>query len=223
MFLKETKSTLTQALKNVFTSAYPVSDFQNLYISIEYPMLEQNYPGCWVGFEPMGNLEKGGIDNYEGYAMYDVYGQPDSLSRWRAQGFATFTIGAMTALQRDRLFDEMVRVIAFNQETPVVSFREYVETLNPLISMNLNVDTIIVKGMSEGEGTPWGTSEIIYEATLAVETVIEFASDNQNQNLTPLSAIEVTPQGLPTITAEQIIKSLGGTSQGTSEVSSTAL
>ena len=192
MFLKEVKSTLTQGIKNVFNASYPVSDFQEIFCSIEFPMLEQDYPAIWVGFEPVGNLERGGIDNHLGYAMYDGSGQPDNFSRWRGQGYATFTIGAMTVLQRDRLFDEIVRVLAFNQESSVVSFRSFIEE-NALIGMNLNFDAIAIKGMTESQGTPWGTSEFIYEATIAVEAVIEFWSDNVNQTLVPLSSVVISP------------------------------
>lgn len=193
MYLKEVKSVLTQGLKTVFGVNYPIVDFQNLFVTIEYPALEQNYPGIWVGFEPTGNLEKGSINSYLGYAIYDDNNQPDVYSRWRGNGYATFTLGALTSLQRDRLFDELVRVIAFNQESPVLSFRGFVEN-NSLVSMNLNFDAIAIRGMTENPGTPWGTSEIIYEATLAVESVIEFASDQQG-TIVDLTAIDLTAVG----------------------------
>jgi hypothetical protein len=190
MFLKETKSILAAATQATFSPTYPEVDFQNLYCTIEYPMERQNYPACWIGFEPMGTIDRGGIDNAFGYAQFDTYDQPNIYSLWRATGYGTWTVGAMTSLQRDRLFDEIVRMFAFNQEIQVVNFRTLIEE-NPLIAMNLNFDNIAVRGISENPGTPWGTSEIIYEATLAVEAQIEFASDVAGA-LTPLSQVVVT-------------------------------
>lgn len=191
MFLKETKSILTAAMQATFTPTYPVTDFQNLYISIEFPLEEQNYPAMWVGFEPLGQIERGGIDNEYKGTMTNPDGTVSTFSLWRATGYGTFTIGAMTAGQRDRLFDEVVRVFAFSAESQVTPFRGLIEE-NPLIAMNMNFDQVAVRGMSENPGTPWGTSEILYEATLAVEAVIEFASD-QAANLTPLSKVLVDP------------------------------
>lgn len=202
MFIVETKSVLTSALKQVFNGSYPLSDFQNLFISIEFPMEEINYPGVWIGFEPLGNLSRGGINNSMGYELVDPSGNPLPISRWRANGYATFTLGAMTSLQRDRLFDELVRIIAFNQEHTTNSFRSLIES-NPILAMNLNFDDIAVRGMTENPGTPWGTTEVIYESTLAVEAVIEFASRESDGSIINLSEVIVTANG--PITLSEII------------------
>ena len=191
MFLKETKSILTAALQNTFTGAYPVADFQNIFISIEYPYERQNYPAIWVGFEPMGTIDRGGINNDFGFtpAQFFSDGSPLPISVWRATGYATYTIGALTALERDNLFDELLRVLAFSDSSSAISYRSMVES-NPLIGMNLNFDAIAVRGISENPGTPWGTSEIIYEATLAIEAQIEFSSDLTG-TLTSISEVTV--------------------------------
>lgn len=198
MYIVETKSVLTQAMVQTFNSSYPQADFANLFVSIEYPMEQVNYPGIWVGFEPLGTIDRGGINNSMGYALLDSGGNPLNISRWRAQGYATFTLGALTSLQRDRLFDEVLRVLAFNQESASKSFRSLVEQ-NPILAMNMNFDTISIRGMTENPGTPWGTNEIIYEATLALETVIEFFSPNQNASLYPLSKVLITANGPVTL------------------------
>lgn len=191
MFLKETKALIAAALEQVFTANYPIADFDGIFVSIEYPMERQNYPAVWVGFEPMGTIDRAGIDNSFGYVQYGADGLPSVYSLWRANGYATFTIGAMTSLQRDRLFDEVLRAFAFNAEPQVHSFRTLIET-NPLIALNLNFDNVAIRGISENPGAPWGTNEIVYEATLAIEGVLEFASDNNTQTLVPLSEVIVS-------------------------------
>jgi hypothetical protein len=197
MYLKEIKSALTVAMRNSFANTLN-PDFTDMYIEIEFPMQRQNYPGMWVGFEPIGNITRGGINNTS--YLISVDGVPNTISLWRSAGYATFTIGALTSTQRDRLFDEVVRTIAFSAESAVHPFRATIES-NPLIAMNGNFDEISVRGLSENPGTPWDTPEIIYEATLAMEIVIEFASDNLTQQLAALTLTEIDISATPTTPA----------------------
>jgi hypothetical protein len=184
------------ALREVFQADYPVADFRNLPISIEFPYQEQMYPGVWVTWDPVGNVSKAGIDNY-------MYGPPEPTSdtnnnilfRYRFSGYSMYTIGALTSMQRDRLYDELTRVFLMSGDPNVESFRQYVED-NPYIAMNMDFDNISTRGMAENPGTPWGTNDFIYEATLAIETVGEFISDEYFTSLVPLSSIITTGQGL---------------------------
>ena len=191
MFLTEAKSTVTQALKNVFDAGYPVPQFQDLHIDIEYPNDITDYPGIWVDMEIVGNLTKAGIDEFAEVALDSVTNDAYALYKWRYQGYSTFTIAALHSLERDRLFDEVVRVFAFsNSNFQVQQFRSFIEN-NPLIAMNMDFDNIAVRGMSAAPGTPWGTNDVIYEVTLAMETVGEFVSDEQGQTLYPISGVEL--------------------------------
>jgi hypothetical protein len=174
-FLVATKTVLVDALRSNFATSAPSPVFDNLYISIEYPQEKESYPGIWVNFEPVGNLTRGGID--QGYqASFDPntgWVMPNSL--WYATGYATFTLGALTSMERDSLFDIMVALIAFSRQDPYDSFRAAVES-NPLLGIHLNADTISIRGSSERPTTEWGGPEIVYETTVAVELVIEFGS-----------------------------------------------
>lgn len=196
MFLVQLKTTITQALRTVFNSTYPVADFQNLPITIEFPFKEQEYPGVWVTWDPVGNVSKGGLDNYV-YAPPDATtdDNPNLLYRYRFSGYSMYTIGALTSMQRDRLHDELVRVFLMSGSPQVQSFREYVED-SPYIFMNMDFDNVSVRGMAENMGTPWGTNDFIYEATLAIETVGEFISDEFMTSLVPLQTIGTSAQGL---------------------------
>lgn len=196
MFLVQLKTGITVALRHVFGADYPVADFQGLPIGIEFPYQEQSYPGVWVTWDPVGNISKAGIDNL-------VYGPPEltsddnpnDLFRYRFSGYSMYTIGALTSMQRDRLYDEMVRVFLMSGDPNVSSFRTYVEE-NPYIAMNMDFDNVSTRGMAENQGTPWGTNDFIYEATLAIETVGEFISDEYFTSLVPLAGINTGTQAL---------------------------
>jgi hypothetical protein len=196
VFLVQCKTTITKALRQVFDATYPVADFRNLPITIEFPFQEQQYPGVWVTWDPVGNISRAGIDNL-------MYGPPtlttdtndNNLFRYRFSGYSMYTVGALTSMQRDRLYDEMVRVFLMSGDPNVESFRNYVED-SPYIYMNMDFDNVSTRGMAENAGTPWGTNDFIYEATLAIETVGEFISDEFFTSLIPLAQINSTGQGL---------------------------
>jgi hypothetical protein len=195
VFLVQLKTTITEALRQVFNVNYPVADFANLPITIEFPFQEQQYPGVWVTWDPVGNLSRAGIDNL-------FYGPPDATTddnpnvfyRYRFSGYSMYTVGALTSMQRDRLYDELVRVFLMSGTPQVETFRQYVED-SPYIYSNMDFDNVSTRGMAENAGTPWGTNDFIYEATLAVETVGEFISDEFFTSLVPLGQINNTGQG----------------------------
>lgn len=200
MFLYQLKTALTLALRQVFTATYPVADFANLPVTIEFPYTEQEYPGVWVTWEPVGAISRGGIDNYQmtPWAPTDLASNPNDLFRYRFSGNSLFTVGALTSLQRDRLHDELLRVFLVSTDPSVESFRQYVED-NPYIAMQMDFDNVNVRGMSENPGTPWGTNDFIYECTLAIETYGEFIADRELSQLVVLSQINST--GTPAATA----------------------
>jgi hypothetical protein len=195
---------ITSGLQSVFHGDYvsmdDQPDFAGLHVSIEYPLNPQDYPGIWVDFEPEGELSRGGIDDINSF-LPNGDSSLTPLYLWRAQGWATYTLAALTSLQRARLHDEIVRVFAFGSDPTVAAFRGSIES-NDYLAMNMDFDRIAERGASATAGTPWGTEEIIYEVTLAMQCVIEFYSTANKDKLYPLSQIQIysTPQGLDTWT-----------------------
>jgi len=195
MYLAPLKTMLSESLRNTFNANYPIVDFRNTHCSIEYPIDSQNYPGIWVDYEDTDALQIAGIDHKESNEPDD-----DDLvnryTRWKFSGYASYTVVALTSLERDRLFDELIRVIAFGREaTETRAFRDTIEN-NELIAANFDFDKIQPRGNAAAPGTPWGTDEIIYERTLNMEVIGEFVSDAITGLLVPLSAIvisEMTP------------------------------
>lgn len=193
MFITNLKTTLVEAMKRTFDAEYVEDDFRNLHVSIEYPMDRQNYPGIWVDFDAEGQLENVGIDHREFATESEAEGTTRRVMRWRFQGYASFTIVALTSFERDRLFDEVVRIMAFGPESEqTAEFRRFIED-NEFLALNIDFDQIGVAGSSSLPGTPWGTDEVIYEVTVRMECLGEFVSDASSATLVPLGAIVTYP------------------------------
>lgn len=188
MYLVELKTILTTAMRSAFGTDAPEADFRDLHVSIEYPVERQHYPSIWVDFDPNGPLEISGIGHMEQADPTDASSSP--VYRWRFTGMATFTVAAMTSLERDRLFDAVVSVFAFSDSTPALNkFRSMIEN-NDLIAMNIDFDQIEQRGFAASQGTPWGTDEVVYEATLGMEVVGEFTV-TVARDMLPLSQVIV--------------------------------
>jgi hypothetical protein len=168
MYLTRTKAMIVTALKTVFDAEYPNENLRDLWISIEYPVKQQNYPGIWVGYQDAAPLQIAGISHVE----YDDEMRP--YTRWRFQGNVTFTIVAFTSLERDTIYDELIRVIAFgHQDQTTAQFRTYVET-NEYIAANFDLDRIEAQGETAAPGTPWGSDDVTYERSCSLQMLGEF-------------------------------------------------
>lgn len=189
MYLTNLKTAFVMAVKETFDSAYPEPDFRNLFVSVEYPMEAHHYPGCWVDYEDTQPLQVVGINHveYSTNAALEMRGH----TRWKFAGMATFTVVALTSLERDRLYDEFVRVLAFGRQAPATArFRSYIQN-NPFLAIQFDFDEIEVRGASVG-GTPWGDeTTMIYERTINMEVIGEFVSDGSTGLIVPLSEIRV--------------------------------
>jgi hypothetical protein len=100
---------------------------------------------------------------------------------------------AMTSLERDRLYDELVRVVAFSNEDGIVGRFKNTIASNDLIAATLNTDKIEGRGNGAAPGTPWGTDEIMYEKSLNLEIIGEFVPDPAAGTLINLSKIVMIP------------------------------
>lgn len=203
-YLTHLKTMNVEALKQTFAADYPEPDWRGVHVSIEYPVDKMNYPGIWVDYSDMDKLRIAGVDHKE-FTDPDTGGQTPPFTRWRFSGYVSYTVTALTSLERDRLYDELVKVFAFGRQDPIRSrFRQYIET-NDFIAANMDFDEIEPQGNAAAPGTPWGTDEMIYERTINMEIIGEFISDPLTGELIPLSSVTFTgtvtlnPDGVPPV------------------------
>lgn len=190
MFLAEVLTALNTGMKQAFHDTYPVEEFRDLHTSIEFPVDQAEYPAVWVGFEPRGQVRIAGIDHKEFIARSDGPGWHE-VTRWTFEGVAVFTVVSMTSLARARLMDEIIAVLGFGPMAERSEWRDWIYD-NPLIGMVYNHERIALRGVTESRGTPWGTDELLYEATLAVDVIGEFVSPiTEARSLVPLAEIRV--------------------------------
>ena len=189
-YRRNLKTGLVAALQETFDGNYPEEKLREIKVSIEYPVQAQDYPSIWVDFEE-ASLQTAGIDHHE----TDEDG--NLVLRWRFEGHASYTIAALTSLERDRIFDELIKVLAFGRSSEHLSaFRQFIEN-NTFVAMNFDFDQIEVSGNAATPGTPWETDEIIYESTLVMQVLGEFITDVDTGNLVPLSKILIDGRQAP--------------------------
>jgi hypothetical protein len=181
-------------MKVTFDDDYPAVQFQNLKVSIEFPIDRTDYPSVWVDFEMAGQLQNIGVAHQEMAIGSTTVG---IIGRWRFQGYAVFTILALTSLERDLLFDEVLKVMAFGKEVAATAeFRNYIEA-NDLIACNFDFDQVAMGPPTATAGTPWGTDEMVYGVDVRMECVGEFVSDGLQIVKVPISKVVVIPEEAP--------------------------
>jgi hypothetical protein len=188
MYLVPLMTAVTEALRSVFTTTYPEPDFRSVNVSIDYPVKEADYPSLWVQYEDNEDLVTAGIGHVE-YISSNNGQSFTPVHRWKFKGTVTITISTLSSLERDRLYDEVVKVFAFGQENVNLKvFRDKIET-NDLIGMNANFDDLRPFGSAAAMGTPWGGDEVIYEKSLSFDLQGEFVGDPTVPTLIPLSEV----------------------------------
>ncbi len=140
-----TKKLIIQALRATFTSMYPDSKLASMNIDMEYPYLVEHYPGIWVRFSPT-KLQASGLDPTQST-------DDEIFSVWHYEGTVSFTIIALTSLERD--------------------LSPFYATLqsSDLINMTLQSDILTAGGQTESIGTPWDDDKIAYEDRYSFQVV----------------------------------------------------
>jgi hypothetical protein len=193
VYVAPLKTLLNEALNLTFDQSYPVAEFRGVHIGLEYPVDAQGYPSVWIDFEDTQPLLRAGVGHLEYVNPNDSTTPVAPFTRWRFQGYVSLTAVALTSLERDRLYDELVRVVAFSNEDGIVGRFKNTIASNDLIAATLNTDKIEARGNAAAPGTPWGTDEVIYEKSLNLELIGEFVPDPASGTLVNLSQIIVIP------------------------------
>jgi hypothetical protein len=189
MYRTHLKTAVTVALQAGFAAvADPDFSGDNApLVSVEFPVQQSAYPGVWVQYADNAEISIAGIGHVESAV---VGGALTQCSRWKFSGSVSLTVVALTSLQRDRLFDLFVEIFISSKFNPALAaFRAQIEQ-NPFIAMNANFDDLQPFGDSAGQGTPWGTDEVVYETSASFDVIGEFLTDVHTGSLLPLSKVE---------------------------------
>lgn len=192
MYVTYVKTLGIEALKTVFDAQYPIAEFRGQHCSLEYPVEATSFPEIWLRYTDTGSLRQSGVAHVEDADPVNG-ARVAPYTRWRFEGTFEFVVVALSSLERDRLYDELVATVAWSQTDSLRGrFRRYVED-NEFVACNVKWDEIESTGEDASPGTPWGTDEIVYERTLNLDLFGEFVPDPVTGTLIPLSKVLVTP------------------------------
>jgi hypothetical protein len=191
VFIYPLKTAIIEALTATFDANYPEANFRQVAVSLEYPMAKEAYPGIWVDFTPTQPVQSAGINHVE--YIRDEDGGIRRTTKFRYAGTIQMTCVALTSLERDRLIDEVLKVLAFGLLNPDRAVFRQTLIANDLVACDPQWDKFAIGGKDESQGTPWGTNEVVYEQTASMDCTGDFYPDPDALVLVPLSKIEVFP------------------------------
>lgn len=194
MFIENTITLWVEAVQHLFGADFPYEDMKGMKVHTDYPLDKASYPGLWVQFVPQGEVKNAGIGHEE---WIDVGDGPIKFSTWTFGGAVEITVAALSSLERAIQIDWLSKGVAFSTSdeanNPLSRFREMVEE-NDLVGMNVIWESFIITGFAETPGTPWGTDDVIYEATVTLTVHGEFRYAPTTNSLVPLTAIVVADE-----------------------------
>lgn len=172
LLITPAKKVMIRALRATFTSMYPNTKLASMNIDLEYPYLEEHYPGIWVKFSPH-KIQSSGLDpnrqtDDEIYAV------------WHFEGTFTLMILALSSKERDLISDGLLEAYMFAYLMPSVSPFYTVLQESDLINMTLQSDIITAGGQTESVGVPWDDDKLAYEDRYSFEVIGQVRSRVQS-------------------------------------------
>lgn len=155
-------------------------------VDMEYPIEKANYPGIWVQFSFSEIVQAGiGHEPLIRTVLAGTGDEPDGV-RWdtvrevQFKGRVTLTILALSSLERDRIADSVITMLAFSRPPEramtkptedTKQFRQLIASLaaNPFVNITINHDQIIPGGQAMTTGVPWDEEIPGYEDTYSFD------------------------------------------------------
>jgi hypothetical protein len=158
-------------------------------IDMEYPIQKESYPGIWVQFS-FSEIVQAGIGH--------------EVREFQFKGRVTLTIVALTSLERDRLADAVITMLAFSRPPEMVitnpskdtkQFRQLIASLaeNPYVSLTINHDQIVPGGQAMTTGVPWDEEIPGYEDTYSFDILGQTNIVFKHDGTYSLSNVAETP------------------------------
>jgi hypothetical protein len=159
----------------------------NVTIDMEYPIEKENYPGIWVQFSFNEIVQAGiGHEPLIRNVVAEATEDTPEVVNWEPireiqfKGRVTLTIVALTSLERDRIADAVITMLAFSRppesvitkvDEDIKQFRQLIGSLaaNPYVSITLNHDQVIPGGQAMTTGVPWDEEIPGYEDTYSFD------------------------------------------------------
>jgi hypothetical protein len=172
---------------------------QSVYVGIEYPNDPAQMPGAWVNFA-ITKLNRAGL-GHEITVQDPDTSEWSFIQEWIFTGKITITIAALSSLERDRLADAIIAMIAFARAPELLLTKPQADTKqhrslltsldeNPYVGMTLNTDVINPGGPQIAMGTPWKEDILTYEDSYSIDVVGQFNLQFTHDGLYTLSRID---------------------------------
>lgn len=200
MFVTGVKVAIVEALNAAFDAlgARADSNTKDLTpksVTIEYPMVEVQWPAVFVQFRPT-KVQWSGMFPDE---FTVVSGQQTGTSSRVGyfEGNIDLQILALRSEERDRLWDSLYNLVLMNPGSPASA--AFYNSLydNDLIGITLLPSTVGNLGDTVAMGTPFSPEELTYEASIRIPCIGDFYEAKYNQQSTVLTNV--------TVSGEQVI------------------
>ena len=167
------KTTLVQALREVFTSSYYDEAFRNLNVYTSFPLDKAKWPLILVDYHGRA-VRAAGVGHVEMFK--DNFGQFREWEHRRFQGTVEFTIITLSPLDRDILADSLIEILTMGRLDELLTrffWTVYGEPSDQkqsfLNQLALNTDEIHEGGDSEGPA-PWQPEDVIvYQTSIMLD------------------------------------------------------
>jgi len=209
--------TVKRAVMNALREALTGTSLNHLVngtevtIDMEYPIEKENYPGIWVQFS-FNEITQAGIGHeplIRTVLAEATDTEPEKVNwepirEFQFKGRVTLTIVALSSLERDRIADSVITMLAFsrppaniitNPNEDTRQFRQLITSLaeNPFVSLTINHDQIIPGGQAMTTGVPWDEEIPGYEDTYSFDILGQTNIVFHNDGTYTLRNIAETP------------------------------
>lgn len=184
------KEEVVNALRLVFGPTYPDSQYASkVMIASEYPGLEVEYPLIVMRFTS-NEVKNVGVGHWE----IDPAFPSKEVLHWRFTGSITFTVYALSPLDRDKILSGLTNLFAFGRDIPAfANFQNQVR--------NQTFVTLVIMSDAFNEGTDsamppaWNptSNELLYSNSMIFQVFGEFFTSPSTGDLVEIDSVNVYP------------------------------
>ena len=231
--IEATKRAVVSALRDAIKRTdLRAADGKEVYVDLEYPLLEEQYPGIWVQFS-IDQWVPAGI-GHEIMTQTTIDGKLvwTPIQAFTYMGKVILSIVAVTNLDRDRLSDAIMTMISFSR-TPEVwvtqpqqdtkQFRTLIAALNenPYVSVTPNFASMASGGQGAELGVPWQPDRMAYTDSFSFELLGQSQVRFDHDGAYTLERIDIFPTAVDSV-PPGVTPTLPPVGQGANDVDRTS-